>query len=243
MARVLMPFDGKPASIAPSFLSSGDMESSSPAPDHNNKDVTGAVLNGYKATLYTSMTRVTRSPTVLPDAVLRMFHFTFLIRHPRLSIPSIYRLSTPPRSESTGWHGFNPKDAGYKELRRLFDYLRQIDVIGPKIATRQTEDLESCISQGSTSQVEICIIEANSLLANPEAVMEAYCASTGLPFETSMLSWDQAEDREEAEHQFGKWKRPFHDVAVDSTSLHPSTQVCRLKGLQRRFQAPRFAWR
>lgn len=89
------------------------------------------------------------------------------------------------------------------------------------------EYAEKYNSQGGTSQVEICVIEANSLLERPEAVVEAYCARTVLLFETSMLGWDQAEDRKEAECHFGKWRRPFHDVAVDSTSLHPPTQVCR----------------
>lgn len=240
MACALMPLGGKPASIAPSFFLSGDMNSSSPAQDHNSEDVTGAVFNGHKATLYPSMTCVSPNPTVLPAAVLKIFHYTFLIRHPRLSIPSIYRLSTPPRSEITGWHGFNAEDAGYKELRRLFDYLRPIDVIGPKVATRKMEDAGTCISEGGTSQVEICVIEANSLLEKPEAVVEAYCASTGLPFETSMLSWGQAEDRKEAEHYCGNWMRPFHDVAVDSTSLHPPTQVCQRKGCSVGFRLPEF---
>ena len=96
MARNVIPFGGEPASIAPSFFPSGDMNSSGPAPDHNSGDVTGAVLNRHKATSYPSMTRVSPNPTVLTDTLLKSFHFTFLIRQPRLSIPSIYQLSTPP---------------------------------------------------------------------------------------------------------------------------------------------------
>lgn len=69
------------------------------------------------------------NPCVLPTQVLRQFQFTFLIRHPRLSIPSAYKMTIPPLSERTGWNKFMPEDAGYKELRVLFDYLRDTGIL------------------------------------------------------------------------------------------------------------------
>lgn len=64
------------------------------------------------------------NPTVLPIRILQMFQFAFLIRHPRHSIPSLYRISIPPHSSRTGWHGYLPSKEGYVELRKSFDFVR-----------------------------------------------------------------------------------------------------------------------
>lgn len=40
------------------------------------------------------------NPAALPLQVLRKFRWTFVIRHPRSSIPSLYRLSMPSRREA-----------------------------------------------------------------------------------------------------------------------------------------------
>ena len=42
------------------------------------------------------------NPTMLPRKELENFYFTFLIRHPRLSIPSYYRLALPPHRVRSG---------------------------------------------------------------------------------------------------------------------------------------------
>jgi hypothetical protein len=66
-----------------------------------------------------------RNPTVLPQHSLKQFLWTFLIRHPAESVPSLYRLTIPPLSEQTGWHTFYPSEVGYKELRKLIEYLHE----------------------------------------------------------------------------------------------------------------------
>jgi hypothetical protein len=56
--------------------------------------------------------------------------FTFLIRHPYLSVPSYYRLSLPGEKEASQVKSLTTNDLGYSELRRLFDYLREEGLIG-----------------------------------------------------------------------------------------------------------------
>jgi hypothetical protein len=60
---------------------------------------------------------------VLPASLLGTFHFTFLIRHPRRAVPSYFRCTVPPLDAVTGFTHFMPSEAGYVELRRLFEYL------------------------------------------------------------------------------------------------------------------------
>jgi Sulfotransferase domain len=140
------------------------------------------------------------NPTVIPPELLSGFHFTFLIRHPRRSIPSLYEFPTPPKCFMTGWHGFKAEDAGYREMRRLFDYLTRIGQIG------------------SNSNNEICIVDAEDLLAYPEEIVEKFCASVGIPFDRGMLRWDTEKDQQRAQDALNNWA-PFHDAVLKSTSL------------------------
>lgn len=129
MAKCLMPLHGRTGCIAPS-LNSQNFE---------GRNGTVAIRDRLKF----------RNPTVIPRELLSDFHFTFLIRNPRHSIPSLYKCSTPPKSALAGWNGFRASDAGYEELRKLFDYLVAIRQIGPNTSN------------------EICIIDAEDLLAYP----------------------------------------------------------------------------
>ncbi|KAK8033732.1 hypothetical protein PG991_003130 [Apiospora marii] len=168
------------------------------------------------------------NPTVLPEEILRGYHFTFLIRHPRFSIPSLYKISTPPGSDTTGWHGFHSDDAGYRELRILFDYLKSTRQIGPVVAsgTSRPIDQGDCAPEDSyearpDTSVEICVIDADDLLNEPQKVCRAYCASVGLQFNPSMLSWQSADDQKRAQDAFQKsWA--IHVDALSSKSLDPS---------------------
>ncbi|KAI9892715.1 MAG: hypothetical protein M1814_001135 [Vezdaea aestivalis] len=157
-----------------------------------------------------------QNPTVLPLSVLRQFHFTFLIRHPRYSIPSYFRCTVPPLAEVTGFYEFYPSEAGYDELRRTFDYLRSEGVIGPDVAGAPEKKGEG--------EVEICVVDADDLLNKPAAMIEAYCASVGINYNPDMLTWDSEEDHEQAKTAFEKW-RGFHEDAINSTSLRPRTHA------------------
>jgi len=221
MGLCLMPPYRKPATIAPSLRFRGM--------SHEEQYHSGCKSNGdIQKTLPHCATSVTEplNPTVIPRNILQSFHFTFLIRHPRLSIPSLYVCSTPPMSSTTGLYGFKSEDTGYDELRRLFDYLRHVNQIGPAVAGQEEEGVEGG-QEGKTNsnQVKIVVIDAEDLVNDPENIVKLYCKYVGLPFDLSMLKWDTAEERQRAEEVFGKWPG-FHDVAMNSTSIKREEQVC-----------------
>lgn len=163
-----------------------------------------------------------RNPTVVPSEVLGQFHFTFLIRHPRYSIPSYYRCTVPPLDEVTGFHNFMPSEAGYDELRRVFDYLRVVGQVGPKIASQDVHVNGS--PNNSASAVEICVVDADDLLDDPAGIIAAYCKSVGIGYHEQMLSWDSEEDQKQAREAFEKWKG-FHEDALNSCDLKPRKHV------------------
>lgn len=185
MAKCLMPLEGNHSYIVPSLLIDSPIEQALVVP----RPELG-----------------TFNPTVVPLKILSEFHFTFLIRNPLRSIPSLYKCSIPPKSLATGWHGFKPSDAGYREMRILFDYLRSVGQIGPH------------------SNNEICVVDADDLLRFPEEVLRRYCLSIHLPFTPSSMHWDKERDQQRALDTFKNWA-PFHDVALHSTCLKPSSSV------------------
>lgn len=152
------------------------------------------------------------NPTVVPAEILKQFHFTFLIRHPRHSIPSYYRCTVPPLNKITGFYDFMPSEAGYDELRRVFDFLVENKQVGP---TRAGEHGE--LKDG---EVSITVIDADDLLDNPEGIVSAYCKEVGINYTPEMLIWDTEEDHQRARDAFEKWKG-FHEDAINSTSLKP----------------------
>ena len=173
-----------------------------------------------------------RNPTVVPIDILEKFHFTFLIRHPRNSVPSYFRCTIPPLNEITGFYDFMPSESGYSELRSLFEYLRSLSQVGPRVATRKDNTnvgkTNASLPKGAHSHpnaIEICVIDADDLLDNPAGVVEAYCNSVGLCYDPSMLKWDTAEDHAQAIEAFEKWMG-FHEDAINSTEFRPRIQVC-----------------
>ncbi|CAG8960482.1 hypothetical protein HYFRA_00008201 [Hymenoscyphus fraxineus] len=160
------------------------------------------------------------NPTVVPAEILKQFHFTFLIRHPRYSIPSYYRCTIPPLDKVTGFHDFMPSEAGYDELRRVFDFLKAENQVGPTLAGR-----EKIIKEG---EVTITVIDADDLLDDPEGIISAYCKEVGIQYSPKMLIWDTEEDHERAREAFEKW-RGFHDDAIKSNSLKPRSAAHKKK--------------
>ena len=184
ITHYLAPPDHKPASIAPSLQ------------DTTNGHTNGTTTNGTNG-------HATPNPTVLPLPILRNFHFTFLIRHPRRAIPSYYRCTIPPLSAKTGFTTFMPSEAGYSELRALFDYLLQ----------------EGLISKNPKhGGLKVTVVDADDLLAAPEAVVKRFCEDVGLEFDEGMLGWGDAEGQKVAEQAFEKWNG-FHEDAIGSTGL------------------------
>lgn len=159
------------------------------------------------------------NPSVMPKDLLEKFHFTFLIRHPRNSIPSYYRCCVPPLVEKTGFNEFMPEESGYDELRRFFDYCKDTGIVGPKVCGQEDNG-----AVARPNSVEICVLDADDLLDDPEGMLRHYCASVGIKFDMSMLNWDSEEEHKRAKDAFEKWNG-FHEDAIYSKDLKPRATV------------------
>jgi len=157
---------------------------------------------------------------VIPEAILKKFHFTFLIRHPRSSIPSYYRCTIPPLDEATGFYNFMPSEAGYDELRRLFDYICSLGEIGPLITGQTEYKMGHREAPGPIGKAQICVIDADDLLDRPNEIIQTFCESVGIKYDPAMLVWDSEEDLRRARQDFAKWSG-FHEDALASSSLKP----------------------
>ncbi|KAL8852564.1 MAG: hypothetical protein Q9221_002560 [Calogaya cf. arnoldii] len=147
MAYYLFPPEASPASIAPSV---GRVK--------RGVGTTDGVVNGTpngttKAPYPYNTDAEPNNPTVIPRDTLGNFHFTFLIRHPRSSIPSYYRCCVPPLDKVTGFYDFMPSEAGYEELRRLFDYLRSVGQVGTELAGQTPNGGSACNGVQSSNGV------------------------------------------------------------------------------------------
>lgn len=142
------------------------------------------------------------NPTNIPIDILRQFNFTFLIRHPRRSIPSYWRCIIPPLSEINGFTHFMPSEAGYAELVRLFDFL---------------------IREGIVDRERLTVLDADDMLDNPEGTLREYCKRTDIDFKDSMLEWSE-EDKDHAVEHFAKWNG-FHDDAIHTYGLKARTHA------------------
>ncbi|KAK5087304.1 hypothetical protein LTR70_007247 [Exophiala xenobiotica] len=133
----LLPPDAKPAQIAPSLMlkkrgigtkSNGVVNGNG----HSREDSTTSIKEPRPFPYGTPSEP--GNPTVIPGEMLKSFAFTFLIRDPHYSIPSYYRCTIPPLDEVTGFYKFYPSEAGYDEVRRVFDYLVATGTVGPSLA-------------------------------------------------------------------------------------------------------------
>jgi hypothetical protein len=177
------------------------------------KGVTNSYTNGHHKAPYPYDTAAEPgNPTVVPAKILKQFHFTFLIRHPRHSIPSYYRCTIHPLDKVTGFYDFMPSEAGYDELRRIFDFFVKERQVGPAIAGQHAELKDN--------EVSITVVDADDLLDAPAEIISAYCKEVGIEYKPDMLNWDSDEDHLRAKDAFEKWKG-FHDDAINSTSLKP----------------------
>jgi len=95
-----------------------------------------------------------------------------------------------------------PNEAGYDELRRLFDYL---------------------IAEGVVDRENLVVLDADDMLDNPEGAIKAYCERVGIAFSPNMLNWSE-DDTVHAAEAFEKWNG-FHNDAISSSSLKPRTHA------------------
>lgn len=173
------------------------------------------------------------NPTVMPTGIWSRFHFAFLIRDPHFSVPSYYRCTIPPLDEVTGFPYYDPSEAGYDEVRRTFDYLQNVGLIGPHVATHDDDEnvsddglkpVVSGVGEGHESGTEICVVDADEMMEKPAPTIEAFCRSVGLDYNPGMLHWDTEEDHQFARECFEKW-RGFHNDAIESKGLETKEPV------------------
>ena len=261
----LFPSDGRPATIAPSLArvergvgtarkstsgatngttSNDALSNGTTTKDHRNGKSNDRINGrgpGTEGPPYPYHTDAEPgNPTVVPRTVLEKFHFTFLIRHPRSSIPSFFRCTIPPLDSMTGFYDFMPSEAGYDELRRFFDYVRSVGQVGPGIAGKEENGVVmngSGVTNGHSGKVDICVIDADDLLDNPSGIIQAYCKSVGLEYDPRMLKWNSEEDHKQAREAFEKWKG-FHEDAMDSGELRPRLHVSLYALLKSRHHLP-----
>ncbi|KAK2630272.1 hypothetical protein QTJ16_001092 [Diplocarpon rosae] len=219
ITHYLMPPEGKLATIAPSL--GGQRAKQGVGTNGATNGATNGHANRHPTAPYPYDTAAEPgNPTVVPAEILKQFHFTFLIRHPRHSIPSYYRCTIPPLDSVTGFYDFMPSEAGYGELRRLFDFLVREEQVGPAKAGEAGD--------GAAGGVSITVIDADDLLDEPEGIVAAYCKEVGITYTPEMLIWDTEEDHQRARDAFEKW-RGFHDDAINSTSLKPRSAAHKKK--------------
>ncbi|KAF2222627.1 P-loop containing nucleoside triphosphate hydrolase protein [Elsinoe ampelina] len=211
IAHYLSPPNGKPASIAPSLQKVKRGVGTSDSFEHTN----GKAVNGDSSSLPYPTEPEPGNPTVVPSEVLRQFHFAFLIRHPKHSIPSYWRCTIDPLDKITGFHNFMPEEAGYDELRRIFDYMKDTGIVGPSITDHPTNGHQT----NGHSGVPITLVDADDLLNAPDSIMRKFCTAVGIEYSPKMLEWDTEEDHAFAKDKFEKWKG-FHEDAINSTGLH-----------------------
>lgn len=141
------------------------------------------------------------NPTMVPTEFLTDMNYVFLVRPPHLSIPSYYKCCIPPQSKETGFDHYRSSEAGYRELRILYDYV-----------TKLSKDPKSGVKAP-------IVVDSVDLIENPTPIISRICAQGNIDFVPEMLSWGQNSEYEV--RMFEKWKG-FHNDALNSTGFRVS---------------------
>lgn len=119
-----------------------------------------------------------------------------------------------------------PNEAGYDELRRLFDFLIQEGIITPPQQSQQPNGTTNGHTNGHTNGnggIKVTVIDADDLLDKPAEVVRAFCEDVGIDYHDGMLKWGDEEGQRLAVAAFEKWNG-FHDDAIGSTELRARVQ-------------------
>jgi hypothetical protein len=127
------------------------------------------------------------------DQLKRMNHI-FLIRSPTQAVPSHYRCCTGKTGEETRFSHYDSGEAGYKELKLLFDPTRK----------------EFEVNYEDQAPI---VIKAEWLTQQPEAALKAIYRTINIPGDERMLSW-----KSRCVEEFSKWPG-FHRDAEISTGF------------------------
>ena len=235
MAKYLVPPGRRPVSIAPSLLAADnnciEQDGSvhhfrTKAPIAANDVLDKSSILGAPCEYHISESR---NPTVMPSALLKQFHFVFLIRPPRDSVPSYYRLTFEPYSSLNGMYYFLPNDVSYSELRVTFDYLREIDAFGPYLSEQEQEPVSNGHSRSATSQrtaLNVCVIDSDDLVDYPAETLKAFCDHVGIDYSPDMLAFTDIQGEGHAATNLKLWGNGFHEEAMESKALRSRDHVC-----------------
>jgi hypothetical protein len=135
--------------------------------------------------------------TILPDQYLRTWKLAFIIRHPALAWPSLYRamlkISQAGYMDEDGIKGMSLSNMSFKWTRRLFDWaMEQPDV--------PTQPL---------------VIDANDVVHNPAAVVR-FCELAGLDTASMQFEWG---GNGAVEKKSDLWTVDRNGTAGDATEL------------------------
>lgn len=119
------------------------------------------------------------------DYIPANYQHTFLIRHPDQTIPNLYTCLTDKERNGTDY--FDGLEANYEPIVQLYNLVA---------------------NKSSTPPV---VIDAEDLLAQPEAVLKAYCDKTGLPFDPSMLHWGSGDSSGRGWDRWPGWYEELHN--------------------------------
>lgn len=127
---------------------------------------------------------------------LRTFTHTFLIRRPDKAIHSLYK-SGEAISEEYG--AFDPNEAGFRALHKIYDYVKGVLGVSP------------------------VIVDADDLLCAPNEMMETYCKAVGITYLPGMTEWEpgMVEDWREAG---GGWLPDWYSEVAQSSGFKKRTR-------------------
>lgn len=118
--------------------------------------------------------------TVLPDEYLRTWKIAFLIRHPALAWPSMYRAMTKMSKlgilDDDGVKGASLLNMTLTWTRKLFDW---------------------CLEQPDEQTVPL-VMDANDIIHNPGSVLR-FCEATGLDTNAVRFEWSEENDANKLE--------------------------------------------
>ncbi|XP_074640879.1 uncharacterized protein LOC141898717 [Tubulanus polymorphus] len=159
------------------------------------KDICEQPESDCKAVFVKDMAYYLASRLNTTEFVPAGYTHTFLIRHPRKTIRSLYKMSLD--STLTGWTYFDPSEVGFEELCQMYDLVK--DKLGQ----------------------EPMVIDADDLVTDPEPILREYCARTGIPYDNAMVNWDQTPPEMKL---FQDWL-PWFEGTLKSTSFRsPATK-------------------
>ncbi|CEH17143.1 Branched chain aminotransferase BCAT1, pyridoxal phosphate enzymes type IV superfamily [Ceraceosorus bombacis] len=154
------------------------------------------------------------NPTVVPIDLLRRYRHAFLMRTPEKTIPSYYKCTQEGAGGFTFW---DSAEAGYAEIRILYQWMSNPESSWHKapISTDDAKYPGRPVEQPAAPP----LIDSATLLADPEKTLAHWCKALGVPFEPTMLKWEDKKVKE-----FSSWGS-FHDVAEHSTGFDKSVEA------------------